>query len=86
MAAAGELGYDVGVHAHGETQIAKQVTVKTSGIIFFIIDNHLLKLEQTRALQVLSDMLDNQQRWHLAWVMGTARQIRDRKDGESVDW
>ena len=49
-------------------------------------DNHLLKLEQTRALQVLSDMLDNQQRWHLAWVMDTARQIRDRKDGEPVDW
>ena len=49
-------------------------------------DNHLLKLEQTWALQVLSDMLNNQQRWHLAWVMDTARQIRDRKDREPVDW
>ena len=49
-------------------------------------DNHLLKLEQTRALQVLSDILDNQQRWHLAFAMGDARRIRDRNEWESVDW
>jgi len=36
-------------------------------------DNHLLKLEGTRAMRVLSDLLDNQKRWHLAFAMGNAR-------------
>jgi hypothetical protein len=56
-------------------------------------DNHLLKLEETRALQVLSGLLDNQQRWHLAFAMGNARQIRDGTQnvfidrwGRLVDW
>ena len=56
-------------------------------------DNHLLKLEETRALQVLSGLLDNQQRWHLAFAMGNARQIRDGPNnvltdrwGRVVDW
>ena len=49
-------------------------------------DNHLLKLEQTRALQVLSDILDNQSRWYLAFAMDTARRIRDGSHWESVGW
>jgi hypothetical protein len=49
-------------------------------------DNHLLKLEQNRALTVLSDILDNQSRWHLAFAMDTARRIRDRNHCESVEW
>ena len=49
-------------------------------------DNHLLKLEQTRALQVLSDILDNRSRWYLAFAMDTARRIRDGSHWESVEW